>query len=109
MWLGSAVRDFSPAYPPSCAVEELSLEAPLRSWGFAANSFPMRSLHRFFWEWQRYDLTGFLRSRESVSLQRRPYSIPRRGLVQPLLWVVIDTDVSGTARVGWSRGGHPVS
>src|SRR5260370_5262976 len=70
MWLGSAVRDFSPAYPPTCAVEELSWEAPLRSWGFVANSFPMGSLQRFFWEWQRLHLNDFLRFRESVSPQK---------------------------------------
>ena len=32
---------------------------------------------------------------------------PRSGFVQPLLWVVIDTDVSGPARAAWSREGIP--
>src|SRR5262249_16874103 len=43
MRLGYAETDSSVAYPPSCVVEELSWEALLRSWGLAANGFPMRS------------------------------------------------------------------
>src|ERR1700692_4151519 len=40
MWLGSAMRDSSPAYPLSCGDEAMSREAPLRKRALLQTAFP---------------------------------------------------------------------